>query len=275
MDFIDIPLRTIRFHGPMIKVFGREFKYRAPTVPKAIDAMKNLLPGFERYMLEAHKRGLTFSIFVGKRNIGQDELELTKGAEDIHLVPVVIGSKRAGLFQTILGVALIGAAIAFSPAGLGSFRQPAGGRLWLIQVPQWLLAASSKCFPHKWAGCACGKARKINRAMPLAGRSIPRRRATPSACCTARVKLAGRLSPQAFIPKTSNNHHPFEQTAAIAAFYGRNMAQNMIRGRKGGGGGGHTPVESPDSIQSIARAKMLFALGEGSLPAGWMAQTFC
>lgn len=40
MDFIDIPLRTIRFHGPMIKVFGREFKYRAPTVPKAIDAMK-------------------------------------------------------------------------------------------------------------------------------------------------------------------------------------------------------------------------------------------
>lgn len=110
----------------MIKVFGREFKYRAPTVPKAIDAMKNLLPGFERYMLEAHKRGLTFSIFVGKRNIGQDELELTKGAEDIHLVPVVIGSKRAGLFQTILGVALIGAAIAFSPAGLGVFSATGG-----------------------------------------------------------------------------------------------------------------------------------------------------
>ncbi|MBH3008767.1 MULTISPECIES: tail assembly protein [Serratia] len=126
MDFIDIPLRTIRFHGPMIKVFGREFKYRAPTVPKAIDAMKNLLPGFERYMLEAHKRGLTFSIFVGKRNIGQDELELTKGTEDIHLVPVVIGSKRAGLFQTILGVALIGAAIAFSPAGLGVFSATGG-----------------------------------------------------------------------------------------------------------------------------------------------------
>ncbi|MGQ5795928.1 tail assembly protein [Serratia sp. IR-2025] len=126
MDFIDIPLRTIRFHGPMIKVFGREFKYRAPTVPKAIDAMKNLLPGFERYMLEAHKRGLTFSIFVGKRNVGQDELELTKGTEEIHLVPVVIGSKRAGLFQTILGVALIGAAIAFSPAGLGVFSATGG-----------------------------------------------------------------------------------------------------------------------------------------------------
>ncbi|MBS3894896.1 tail assembly protein [Serratia marcescens] len=126
MAFIDTSLRTIRFHGPMIKTFGREFKYRAPTVPKAIDAMKNLLPGFERYMLEAHKRGLTFSVFVGKRNVGQDELELTKGTEDIHLVPVVIGSKRAGLFQTILGVALIGAAMAFSPAGLGVFSATGG-----------------------------------------------------------------------------------------------------------------------------------------------------
>ncbi|CAI0918151.1 Phage-related protein, tail component [Serratia marcescens] len=83
--------------------------------------MKNLLPGFERYMLEAHKRGLTFSVFVGKRNVGQEELELTKGTEDIHLVPVVIGSKRAGLFQTILGIALIGAAMLTGPAGWAAF----------------------------------------------------------------------------------------------------------------------------------------------------------
>ncbi|WP_193763927.1 tail assembly protein [Hafnia paralvei] len=32
----------------------------------------------------------------------------------IHLVPIIIGSKRGGLFQTILGVALIGAATFFS-----------------------------------------------------------------------------------------------------------------------------------------------------------------
>ncbi|PYA08420.1 tail assembly protein [Serratia marcescens] len=121
MSFIDIPLRTVRFHGPMVGIFGKKFEYRAHNVPKAIDAMKNLLPGFERYMLEAHKRGLTFSIFVGKRNVGQDELAFTKGSEDIHLVPVVIGSKRAGLFQTILGVALIGAAMLTGPAGWAAF----------------------------------------------------------------------------------------------------------------------------------------------------------
>ncbi|EIT7184289.1 tail assembly protein [Serratia marcescens] len=107
MSFIEVPLRVVHFHGSMVRLFGENFKYRAHNVPKAIDAMKNLIDGFERYMLEAHKRGLTFAVFVGKRNVGQDEMELTKGTEDIHLVPVVIGSKRAGLFQTIAGVALI------------------------------------------------------------------------------------------------------------------------------------------------------------------------
>lgn len=36
-----------------------------------------------------------------------------------------------------------------------------------------------------------------------------------------------------------------------------------IVGQKGGAKKGHTPVESPDSLQSIARAKILIALGEG------------
>ncbi|MCE0923342.1 phage tail protein [Pseudomonas alloputida] len=36
-----------------------------------------------------------------------------------------------------------------------------------------------------------------------------------------------------------------------------------IAGRKGGSEKTHTPVEAPDSVRSVARAKMLFALGEG------------
>ena len=43
---------------------------------------------------------------------------------------------------------------------------------------------------------------------------------------------------------------------------------NEIKGQKGGGGGGHTPVESPDSIQSMAIAKILLALGEGEWAGG-------
>ncbi|MGQ7806800.1 host specificity protein J [Hafnia alvei] len=43
---------------------------------------------------------------------------------------------------------------------------------------------------------------------------------------------------------------------------------NEIKGQKGGGGSGHTPVESPDSIQSMAIAKILLALGEGEWAGG-------
>lgn len=118
MAFIDFPVRKMVFHGPLIERFGREFKYKAHSIPKMISAAKCLLEGFERYMMEAHKRGLTFAVFVGnerKRNIAEAELEMTKGTEDIHLVPIIIGSKRGGLFQTILGAALI--AISFTPLG--------------------------------------------------------------------------------------------------------------------------------------------------------------
>lgn len=87
MSFIDIPLRTVRFHGPMIQLFGREFKYRAMTVPKAIDAMKNLLPGFERYMLEAHKRGLTFLFSSVNAMSGRMSWSSPKGRKIFTLFP--------------------------------------------------------------------------------------------------------------------------------------------------------------------------------------------
>jgi predicted phage tail protein len=41
-----------------------------------------------------------------------------------------------------------------------------------------------------------------------------------------------------------------------------------IEGRKGGGGDQHTPVESPDSLQSTSYAKILLALAEGELAGG-------
>jgi len=39
---------------------------------------------------------------------------MTKGSENIRIVPVIIGSKRGGMFQTILGAAIIAVAIYFS-----------------------------------------------------------------------------------------------------------------------------------------------------------------
>jgi hypothetical protein len=53
------------------------------------------------------------------------------------------------------------------------------------------------------------------------------------------------------------------------------MTTTIIKGRgKGGSNQTRTPVEAPDSIQSIARAKVLIALGEGSSLVGLMVKTF-
>ncbi|CDH22123.1 putative phage host specificity protein (phage tail protein) (fragment) [Xenorhabdus bovienii str. kraussei Quebec] len=43
------------------------------------------------------------------------------------------------------------------------------------------------------------------------------------------------------------------------------MTLHIIEGAKGGGGGGHTPYEMPDNIQSTATAKILVALGAHDL----------
>lgn len=47
-------------------------------------------------------------------------------------------------------------------------------------------------------------------------------------------------------------------------FYGRDMVTaTPIKGRKGGSSSSRTPTEQPDDLQSVAKAKILIALGEG------------
>ncbi|MBD8168629.1 host specificity protein J [Erwinia persicina] len=47
----------------------------------------------------------------------------------------------------------------------------------------------------------------------------------------------------------------------------------QIKGRKGGSSSSRTPVEQPDDLQSVAKAKILIALGEGELAGGLTDQT--
>ncbi|WP_058911135.1 TipJ family phage tail tip protein [Entomohabitans teleogrylli] len=51
------------------------------------------------------------------------------------------------------------------------------------------------------------------------------------------------------------------------------MENKLIKGRKGGSSQSRTPVEQPDDLQSVARAKLLLALGEGEFAGELNAQT--
>ncbi|MBD2786199.1 tail assembly protein [Xenorhabdus sp. DI] len=142
MTYIDTPLRTIRLHGTLAAKFGETFEYAARDTLHAIRAMSKLVTGFEEFMLNAHKQGFTFSVIVGGRSYSKDELDMTKGSEDIHIMPVIIGSKRAGLFNVVLGVAMLVVAW-WNPYGwMGAASQfslaLAGGSMMLGGVSQML-----------------------------------------------------------------------------------------------------------------------------------------
>lgn len=118
-------LKTIRLYGVLGTQFGREHQLAIDSPREAIKALSVLYDGFEQSLANAHLKGLEFAVFKGQRNIAEDELHLDT-SEEIRIAPVIKGSKRGGFFQTILGVALIGAAaflsgglsVAFTAAGI-------------------------------------------------------------------------------------------------------------------------------------------------------------
>lgn len=113
-------LKTVRLYGALGARFGREHRLVIASPAEACRALSVILPGFEQYMQTAHLRGLRFAVFKGKKNIGQDELKHNSGEEDIRIAPVIAGSKRGGVLQTILGAVLVVGALALGPVGIGA-----------------------------------------------------------------------------------------------------------------------------------------------------------
>ncbi|ELY3599377.1 tail assembly protein [Cronobacter sakazakii] len=113
-------LKTVRLYGALGARFGRVHRLVIASPAEACRALSVILPGFEKYMQTAHLRGLRFAVFRGKKNIGQDELKHNSGEEDIRIAPVIAGSKRGGVLQTILGAVLVVGALALGPVGIGT-----------------------------------------------------------------------------------------------------------------------------------------------------------
>jgi len=101
-------MRTIVLYGVLRKHFGREYRVDVHSVRDAVNALCAMKPGFEKFLRTGEERGLVFSVFCGKRNAGEAEFDM-QGSDntDIRIVPLIQGSKQAGLFQVVLGVALV------------------------------------------------------------------------------------------------------------------------------------------------------------------------
>lgn len=133
-------IRTVRLYGKLGARFGRRFELAVANPAEAIQALCVLLSGFRRELLESKDKGVAYAVFVGKRNLAKEELELPPGRGEIRIAPVLVGSKRGGVLQTIIGAVLVvvGAVVSYFGGGLGAPLIKFGAAMMLGGVVQML-----------------------------------------------------------------------------------------------------------------------------------------
>ena len=153
------PHTTIRLFG-QLRSFGKSYRLSVRTPAEAIKALCVQLPGFELFISNAKSRGLEFAVFRGKKNISESEIGY-QGEGDIIFAPVITGSKRAGILQTVVGVVLLAISYVFpvtapylAPAGIGLV---AGGVIQMLSPQAGGLKTSAA--PENTPGYAFGSAK--------------------------------------------------------------------------------------------------------------------
>jgi len=133
-------IRTVRLYGKLGTRFGRRFELAVASPAEAIQALCVLLKGFRRELLESKDKGIAYAVFAGKRNLTKEELELPPGRDEIRIAPILVGSKRGGILQTIIGAVLVvvGAVVSYFGGGLGAPLMKFGAVMMLGGVIQML-----------------------------------------------------------------------------------------------------------------------------------------
>ncbi|MFG0919430.1 tail assembly protein [Pseudomonas fulva] len=136
--------RTIKLYGVLRRHFGREYCLEVDSARDAIQALCELVPGFEKFLATGEERGLVFTVFSGERNLPEAELDLRGGApDDIRIAPIIQGSKQAGVFQVVLGAVLIVAGFFTGGATWGPAMMVAGAGMAISGAVQ-MLAPTAK-----------------------------------------------------------------------------------------------------------------------------------
>lgn len=105
-------LTEIRLYGPLGVKFGRMHRLAVSSFSEAVAALCALLPGFKAEMIGSGERGIRYACFLGKRNLAESELDHAPAqGEAIRIAPMLAGAKGGGLFQTLLGAAIIAFAV--------------------------------------------------------------------------------------------------------------------------------------------------------------------
>jgi len=114
-------MRTIHLHGQLGKDFGTVHTLDVRTAGEAVRALIANFPTIAGPLRDGAWHIIRGDVKSGL-SLGEEELtEFKLGKADLHIMPAVAGSKEgnsSGLLKVILGVALVGAAFAFSGGAL-------------------------------------------------------------------------------------------------------------------------------------------------------------
>ncbi|WP_054913696.1 MULTISPECIES: tail assembly protein [Pseudomonas] len=103
-------MTVIEFSGTLRKALGRWHRRLLDTgsVRELLKALTITLPGFKEEIDRLSRLGMNFAIYRNGTNVGETEFG-RGGAKVVKIVPVVAGSKRGGMLQTVIGAILIAA----------------------------------------------------------------------------------------------------------------------------------------------------------------------
>ncbi|PUA41441.1 tail assembly protein [Pseudomonas protegens] len=128
------PMTTIKLSGSLAQKFGRTHRRQLDSGDtwEVFKALKATLLGFEEEIRRLDGMGLRFAVFRNRKNVGVEDF-IRGGTREIRIVPVVEGSKRAGLLQTIIGVVLIAASFVTGGSTLAAgIAMTAGGVIQML-----------------------------------------------------------------------------------------------------------------------------------------------
>lgn len=125
-------LRTIRLYGRLGAEFGRVHRLAVASPAEAVRALMATKPGFEKFLMNAKDMGLGFAVFIGKRNLGEQELH-TPAGDDIRIAPVILGAK-SGWMQIILGVVIIVVSMVIDYFTFGAFGEATGYQTYYMGI---------------------------------------------------------------------------------------------------------------------------------------------
>lgn len=112
---------TIRLGGQLGKRFGKVHQFYVSSPAEAVQALCSQLEGFAAYLGD-EKRQTLYRVFVSDEQIDpENELHELSGTKEVRIAPVIQGAKKGGLFQVILGAALIAAAFITGGASMAAW----------------------------------------------------------------------------------------------------------------------------------------------------------